>query len=147
MCQIGTWAMYLPVLGITGYVVFAYGFQPLGSFVNPEMKVNFRAHSIGIYTHIFASVVALVLGPFQFSQHIRQKHRNIHRLLGRVYLSVVVFIGGLSGLYMSQFAYGGLIAKIGFAGLAVLWLFTGARAYFAVRQGAITEHNLLLNDA
>ena len=87
-----------------------------------------------------ASIVALLIGPFQFSKRIRQKYKNIHRWLGRVYLSVGVFIGGMSGLYMSQFAYGGSISKLGFAMLAVFWLFTGFRAYTAIRKGAIAEH-------
>jgi len=32
------------------------------------------------------------------------------------------------------------MAKFGFASLAVLWLYTGFRAYLAVRNGAIAEH-------
>ncbi len=38
-------------------------------------------------------------------------------------------IGGLSGLYISQFAYGGVVDKAGFATLATCWLYTGLRAY------------------
>jgi len=140
MRRIETGAIYLLAFGVSGYAVFVYGFLPLGSLVHPEMKVNFQAHAVGIYTHIIASIVALLIGPFQFSERIRKNYRNIHRWLGRVYLSVGVLIGGLSGLYMSQFAYGGSLAKFGFASLAVLWLFTGYRAYVAVRQGEIAEH-------
>ena len=132
--------VYLSALGVSGYAVFVYVFLPLGALVHPDMKVNFQAHSAGIYTHIFASLFALLIGPFQFSQRIRQQHRKIHRWLGRVYLAVGVLIGGLSGLYMSQFAYGGLLAKSGFAMLAVLWLYTGFRAYTAIREGDFTEH-------
>lgn len=140
MRQIATGALYFLALGVAGYAVFAYGFLPLGSLVHPDMKVSFQAQSVGIYTHIFASVVALAIGPFQFSARIRQQHKNVHRWLGRVYLSVGVLIGGLSGLYMSQFAYGGVLGKFGFAMLALLWLYTGLRAYKAIREGAIAEH-------
>ena len=126
--------------GVAGYAAFAYGILPLGSLVHPDMKVNFIQHSVGIYTHIFASIVALVLGPFQFSARLRQKHRDLHRWLGRIYLAIGVIVGSLSGLYMSQYAFGGPIAKLGFAMLAVFWLYTGAQAYFAVRRGAINEH-------
>ena len=41
---------------------------------------------------------------------------------------------------MSQFAFGGPVARLGFASLAVLWLYTGLRAYLAVRGGAIEAH-------
>lgn len=125
---------------VAGYAVYAYGVLPLGALVHPDMKVNFLAHPAGIYTHAFASVVALVLGPFQFSASLRNRHRDVHRWLGRTYLAVGVLVGGLSGLYMSQFAFGGTVAKLGFATLAVCWLYTGLRAYLAVRRRAIDEH-------
>jgi len=131
---------YLMVLGVAGYAVFVYSFLPLGSLVHPEMKVSFMANKIGVYSHIFASSVALVIGPLQFSTKLRQKHTNIHRWLGRVYLGVGILIGGVSGLYISQFAFGGLVAKLGFASLALLWLYTGLSAYLAVRRGDISEH-------
>lgn len=131
---------YFLAFGVAGYAAFAYGVLPLGVLVHPEMKANFLAHSTGIYTHAFASIVALVLGPLQFSDRLRQTRKQIHRWLGRVYLAVGVLVGGLSGLYMSQFAFGGDVAKLGFATLAVCWLYTGARAFFAIRRGAVDEH-------
>ena len=140
MRSISNGLLYFLTLGVAGYAVFAYGFLPLGSMVHPDMKANFLAHSTGIYVHAFASIVALTLGPFQFSEHFRQQYTNIHRWFGRTYLAVGILVGGLSGLYMSQFAYGGLMAKLGFAMLAVLWLYTGLRAYLAIRRGAIAEH-------
>ena len=136
----GTICLYFFALGVAGYAVFAYGFMPLGSLVHPDMKLNFLAHQAGIYTHVFAAVVALALGPFQFSGWIRRNHPRVHRWIGRTYLSVGVGLGGLFGLYMSTFAYGGLIAKLGFACLAVAWLFTGLRAFQTIRMGAVQEH-------
>lgn len=132
--------LYLLAFGVAGYAAFAYSVLPLGSLVHPDMKANFLSHSTGIYTHVFASIVALVLGPFQFSANLRQKHTDLHRWLGRTYLAVGVLVGGLSGLYMSQYAFGGPVSRLGFAVLAVLWLYTGLRAYQAVRCGAIAEH-------
>ena len=49
-------------------------------------------------------------------------------------------MGGLSGLYISQFAFGGPVARLGFATLAVCWLYTGFRAYMAIRRKATEEH-------
>lgn len=140
MRSIGQGLLFFLAFGVAGYAVFAYGFLPLGSLVHPDMKANFLAHSTGIYTHTFASIVALVLGPFQFSARLRQKHTDLHRWLGRSYLAVGVLVGGLSGLYMSRYAFGGSVARLGFAALAVSWLYTGIRAYLAVRRGAIAEH-------
>ncbi len=132
--------LYFLAFVVAGFSLFAYGFMPLGSLTHPDLKVTFLAHPYGIYTHIFAAIIALVIGPFQFSTAVRKKHPLLHRWLGRCYLAIGVLIGGLSALYMSQFAYGGLVAKLGFASLAVLWLYTGWRAYIAIRRGAINEH-------
>jgi uncharacterized membrane protein len=132
--------LYFLSFGVAGYAVFTYSMLPLGSLVHPDMQANFLAHSTGIYTHAFAAIVALVLGPFQFSSRLRQKHLQLHRWLGRSYLAVGVLVGGVSGLYMSQFAYGGPVARLGFATLALSWLYTGLRAFLAIRRRAVDEH-------
>lgn len=136
----GTIWFYILAIGVAVYAVVAYGFMPLGSLVHPDMKLNFLAHDAGIYTHVFASLVALSLSPFQFSTWLRSTRPKLHRFIGRIYLGVGVAVGGLSGLYMSTFAFGGPVAKTGFASLAVFWLFTGLRAFQAIRRGDVTEH-------
>ena len=126
--------------GVAAYAVLGYGVMPLGSLVHPDMKADFVAHPLGVYLHVFAAALALLLGPFQFSAHLRRTRIQLHRWMGRVYLGVGVLIGGLSGLYISQFAFGGLGAKLGFAMLAACWLYTGLRAFLAVRSRTIDEH-------
>lgn len=140
MKSISTGLLYFLALGVSGYAAFVYGFLPLGSLVAPEMKESFLAHPYGIYIHAFASIVALAIGPFQFSTRLRENRPILHRWLGRAYLAIGVVVGGLAGLYMSQYASGGTVARLGFAFLAVLWIYTGLRAYIAVRQGSIQEH-------
>lgn len=136
----GTVWFYILALGVAAYVVFAYGFMPLGSLVHPDMKLNFLAHKAGIYIHVFSSLVALSLSPFQFSSRLRSNRPRLHRFIGRTYLGVGVALGGLSGLYMSAFAFGGLVAKVGFACLAACWLVTGMYAFLAIRRGDVQEH-------
>lgn len=140
MTVIRKYGLFFLSFGVAGYAAIAYGMLPLGSLVSPEMEVNFNAHSIIIYTHIFASIAALVFGPFQLSTKFRNKYKQIHRWMGKVYLVVGVLIGGMSGLVMAQFAFGGIVAKFGFGLLAGLWLYTGLRAYISIRVGNITEH-------
>ena len=132
--------LYFLSLGVAGYAVIAYTLLPLGSLVHNEMQVNFEANRIGIYAHVFFSALALTLGPFQFAKYLRRKHVRVHRWLGRLYLGLGVLVGGLSGLYMSFFAFGEAISKLGFAVLAQLWLFTGFKAYQAIARGKIAEH-------
>lgn len=127
-------------LGVAAYAAIGYAVLPLGALVSPEMKASFELHPAGIYMHVFASVFALALGPFQFSARLREKSRGLHRWLGRLYLGVGVLLGGLSGLYLAQYALGGMAAKTGFATLAVCWIGTGLAAYLAVRRGDLASH-------
>lgn len=41
---------------------------------------------------------------------------------------------------MSAFAFGALTAKLGFACLALFWIYTGLQAFLAIRQGSVAEH-------
>ena len=132
--------MLLLSLGVAAYATIAYAAFPLGSLVHPEMKTNFENHRIAVYLHIFASSLALVIGPFQFSKRLRANRPQIHRLLGKAYLGLGVLLGGLAGLLMAAFAYGGISSNLGFGALAILWLYTGARAYWAIRHGDIASH-------
>jgi uncharacterized membrane protein len=127
-------------LGVAAYAIAVYGFLPLGAVVHPEMRTTFEAHPTGIYAHIFASVVALGLGPFQFSERLRARRLALHRWSGRLYLGVGVLVGGLAGLFMAVNAFGGMAARLGFAGLALAWLYTGLRAYLAIRARDIVSH-------
>jgi uncharacterized membrane protein len=140
MCRFGNVLLFVLAFGIAGYALVAYGLLPLGALVHPDMKSVFLEHRIGILTHVFASAAALVLGPLQFSAGIRRDRPWLHRWTGRVYLAVGVLVGGLAGLYMAQYAFGGLAAKLGFAFLAAGWLFTGVCAYMSIRRGAVGAH-------
>lgn len=104
------------------------------------MQLNFQTHALAIYTHIFASVLALLLGPLQFSARLRQRQRQLHRWMGRAYLGIGVLFGGLGGLYMAQFANGGAATKLGFASLALASLYTGFKAYQSIRHGDVEQH-------
>jgi uncharacterized membrane protein len=84
-------------------------------------------------------MLTLALGPFQFLPRLRNRHQNVHRWMGRFYLFGVL-AGGVGGLYLALFSYGGLITHLGFGALAVLWLATGLLAYRAIRARRIEVH-------
>jgi uncharacterized membrane protein len=127
-------------LGVAGYALVAYGLFPVGAAVHPDMRPAFEANRIAIYLHVFAAFFALALGPFQFSTRLRSARLSLHRWMGRLYLGIGVLLGGVSGLYIAFFAHGGPVAKAGFACLALAWLYTGLRAYLAIRARDIVEH-------
>ena len=126
-------------LGVGGYAIVAYSLLPIGAAVHPELRASFEAHRFGVYAHVFGAAIALLLGPLQFSR-LRVSRPNVHRLIGRLYLGVGVGIGGISGLYLSFFAYGVSVSQAGFGLLALAWLYTGLRAYVCARAKQFVEH-------
>jgi uncharacterized membrane protein len=132
--------LFVLSLAVAGYAVAVYGFLPLGVAIHPDMRATFEAHRAGIYLHVFAAAVALVLGPFQFSTRLRTARPALHRWSGRLYLGIGALVGGLAGLYMAFHAFGGLTAQLGFGGLALAWLYTGFRAYQGIRARDVVSH-------
>lgn len=126
--------------GVAAYAIAMYGLGPGAQRLHPEMRAAFASHPVGIQTHIFASALALLLGPLQFWARLRQQRPIVHRWLGRVYLGGGVAVGGAAGLYMSQYAFGGTMARLGFATLAIAWLFSGAMALVAARRRDFAAH-------
>lgn len=127
-------------LGVAGYALVMYSLVPLGKYLHPDMRAAFEANRVVVYVHVFASSVALLLGPFQFMDGLRAKRLNLHRWMGRLYLGVGVLAGGLAGLHMAFFAFGGIVSQLGFGALAVGWLYTGLRAYLAIRAKDVASH-------
>jgi hypothetical protein len=140
MRQVGFVTLVLFSFAVAVYAVAIYGFQPLGIALAPEMREKFVAHRIVVYAHIFAAAMTLIIGPFQFSTRLRNRHTTLHRWSGRLYLGIGVVIGGAAGFYMALIAEGGLVAKLGFAMLALAWLFTGFKAWRAIRARNLTAH-------
>jgi uncharacterized membrane protein len=134
------WLIAALSVGVAVYALVAYSAVPLGNLVHPRMKLAFEAHRVAILTHIFCSALAMVLGPWQFLPGLRARRPGLHRWSGRLYLLGGVLPGGITGLYVSSYAFGGVFNQLGFALLAVLWLASGYMAYHAIRGGNILQH-------
>lgn len=140
MRKTGYGLMVFLSLGVAAYAVIAYGLFPLESVIDSTVGASFPAHKGALYSHVFGAAVALCLGGFQFSTHLRAKRPQLHRWMGRLYLGLGVLVGGTAGLIMATRAFGGLPARLGFGALAVMWLYTGTRAYIAIRGGNMLAH-------
>jgi len=127
-------------LGVAGYGLVAYGLFEPGAKLHPAMRATYAEHGFAIRAHVFASAVALILGPFQFVPGLRAARPALHRWSGRVYLGVGVLVGGLAGLVMATHAFGGTMSTLGFGALALAWLATGTLAYRAIRAGDTVAH-------
>lgn len=125
--------------------LFMFLFASIYLTLNPEVyfekqKAVYLAHTSGILIHIIGAMLAIIIGPFQFlPQSITKRYLKLHRWLGKIYMLGILF-GGLGGLYMAFLAYGGFIARLGFAILAILWLLSGYMAYKHICTRKIQPH-------
>jgi uncharacterized membrane protein len=127
-------------LAMAGYALLGYALWPPGVLVHPAMRASFEAHRGVVLLHAFAGALALALGPWQFSARLRARHPRLHRLSGRLYLGLGVGLGGLAGLALAPVAQGGLPGRLGFALLALAWLYTAVHALGAAQQRDFVEH-------
>jgi len=86
-------------------------------------------YQIAFFSHVYSSIFVLILGIFQFSAFVRTKFTHSHKLMGKFYIALILFLAGPSGLIMGYYANGGLVAKVSFCLLAVLWIVFTYKAY------------------
>src|SRR5712691_12839616 len=92
--------------------------------------------------HGIMGACALLLGPLLFSDRLRQRFAEFHRVVGRFYVAGV-FIGAPMGLYIQYFEerMGGTRSFSFAAGTdAALWMLTTAVAIFFILKGKIQQH-------
>jgi hypothetical protein len=134
------WLVLFLSIGVVGYAIFSYTILSPGTTVAPAMKATYEEQRVRILVHVFASAIALATGPFQFFPAIRSR-RLLHRRLGYIYFTAVA-VGGAAGFAMSFVAYGGLVSKLGFGILALLWLYAAARSLLAIINKDYAAHEI-----
>ena len=85
--------------------------------------------------HTLAGIFALLIGPINFSSRIRQHHLQLHRVLGRIYVSSV-FIGAATGVDLAA-------GRPGFPGTsmqAAAWNVCTTAALITARNRQIVQH-------
>lgn len=129
-------AMTIAAIGIAGYA--------LAAAIAPVLRSPFVDNMIqttpnGAILHFLAGTVVIVIGALQFNANIRSQRPHLHRWLGRIYLGGVL-IGGVAGLYLSFYSFGGVVAHYGFGMLAVCWLGTTWMAFTHIRARRVQMH-------
>lgn len=91
------------------------------------------------YTHVYTSIIVLLSG---FLAILRKDFgvKSFHRNMGKVYIFLILMLAAPSGIYMGIFANGGILSKISFVVLGILWWFSTFKAYQLARQKKFREH-------
>ena len=85
--------------------------------------------------HALAGIFALLIGPINFSSRIRNRHLQLHRVLGRIYV-ISVFIGAATGVDLAA-------GRPGFAGTsmqAAAWIVCTTAALICARNRQFVQH-------
>ena len=76
---------------------------------------------VAFYVHVLTSIFVLLAGFTQFSTRVIQKYPAVHRLVGRLYVIIILCLSGPAGFLLAIKANGGWSSQLAFSVLAVLW--------------------------
>lgn len=93
----------------------------------------------GLVPHLLGGTLALFAGPLQLWTGLRRKHPQLHRWIGRTFLSGVA-IGVCGAIYLALTTTYGWAYSVGLLGLATAWVTTTGTAYYAIKSGDIQTH-------
>jgi uncharacterized membrane protein len=124
-------------LGLT--VVFVFITSELLLITDYPMYHAYRLQVIAdrhlLIPHTLAGSLALLIGPINFSSRIRQRHLQLHRMLGRIYV-ISVFIGSFTGIALAA----GRPGLPGTSMQAAAWMVCTTAAVITARNRQITQH-------
>src|SRR5947209_13311826 len=138
------WRAKYFLFALVGLMV-AYVLRHNESFlVHPDHPVwqHYQPFKWYLLPHGLAGACALLLGPMQFSDRLRQRFTKLHRVLGRLYVGGV-FIAGPLGFYI-QFFNERIGAPRSFSVAAIvdasLWMLTTGIALAFILKGKVQQH-------
>lgn len=94
------------------------------------------------YIHITAGALCIGASLIQFSRYILKKSKAIHRISGKIYVAVVLFLGAPTGLYMSFFAKGSFWERALFMFMAVFWFITTLYGLTTIHKRNVIAHKV-----
>jgi uncharacterized membrane protein len=108
---------------------------------DPEW-LHIRTFKWWLLPHGLMGACALLLGPMQFSDRLRQRFAKLHRVVGRFYVAGV-FVAAPLGFYIQYFEEGMGGARSFSAAAAtdaILWILTTAIAFAFILKGKVQQH-------
>ena len=104
--------------------------------------VHYEPFKWWLLPHGVAGACALLLGPMQFSERLRQRFRKLHRVVGRIYVAGV-FVAAPLGFYIQYFQERmGVPRSFSMAAAvdAALWMITTGIAMVFILKGKVHQH-------
>lgn len=131
------YASYLLILLSLPYIYFE---KDVDFLETKQLIYHIKIWRASFYIHVFASPLIIISGLLQFNRWIIGNKPKLHRTVGSLYLTVILFISGPSAFVMSLYANGGRSAQTSFVILSLLWILFTYLAYAKIRQGDVLKH-------
>ena len=107
--------------------------------------IHIKFWRYAFYAHILTSLFVLLAGAFQFWDYFLKNFKKLHRIIGKTYVFLILFVSGPGALVMSFYANGNLISKTSFVLLSLLWiLFTALAFYYALERDFIKHRKFMI---
>ena len=114
------------------------------SFLQLKSEINLLHYQFAFFTHVYSSIFVLLLGFFQFIPWIRKKYKKSHRIIGTLYVLIILFLSAPSGLVMGYYGNGGFYSQLSFCIQAILWfVFTLMAFRYAKNTNYIDHFNFM----
>jgi uncharacterized membrane protein len=130
------------------YVMFAvYGIMMIIVWITRDhlllvpgspLRQHFAPVALLVFLHGFPAAVALFLGILQFSSRLRQRHLQVHRWMGRIYVGCVAVGAPVAVVVAAKLPVPTLLLESVIQSFG--WLATTATALYCVRTGRIQQH-------
>lgn len=92
------------------------------------------------FIHVYTSMLVLLAAFTQFSKGLLRIAPQWHKIMGWIYVVIVVFLSGPSGLIMGYHANGGWSSQLAFCLLAILWIYFTVMAVVKAKQKDMKAH-------
>lgn len=105
---------------------------------NSPLRQRYASIPWWMLVHGATGALALLLGLSQFSTRLRQRHLNLHRNLGRVYIACVA-ISAPAAIGVAIFLGPPILIPASVV-QALGWIITTATALYCIRTGKVQQH-------
>ncbi|WP_278377609.1 DUF2306 domain-containing protein [Chryseobacterium arthrosphaerae] len=112
----------------------------IGFLAFKQQVVNNPYWMAFFYIHIFSITLCLLAGLTQFSNQFLTENKNLHRIIGKVYVYNILIINVPACFVLGLFSNGGLIGITGFLIQDILWAYFTVVAVLSVKRGNIDRH-------
>ena len=136
--QAGWWIFFL-VCTFYAFYAFYMGIIEILFQLGLVADAHSRAVPFMFIIHALSGGIVLISGPLQFNRRLLSKTQQIHRVLGRTYVTAI-WISSIGGLWSAIFFEVDLAARIVFGVLSILWFSTTTIAFLRILKRDIAAH-------